>query len=57
MTYLVALKLKKVMPSKKMFFDTCYNCYRLINPQELYEYRDAEGKCHKRENVDQLVPV
>ena len=36
------------MPWKQIYLDTVYNCYRLINPDELYEYKDDEGKRHIR---------
>ena len=46
--------LKKIMPYKQIFFDTVYHCYRLINPDELYEYRDTEGIRRQRPNVESL---
>ena len=51
-----AKKLQKRMSYKKIFYDTIYKCYRLICPTELYEYQ-SEGKWHKRQNVETLMPV
>ena len=46
-----AKELQKRMPYKKIYLDLIYKCYRLINPNELYEYTDENGKLHKRHNV------
>ena len=54
MNFVRAKCLQKIMPYKKIFFDTIHKCYRLIDPNDLYEYRDTEGKFHVRQNVDAL---
>ena len=51
MTLKSAKELQKWMPYKKIYLDLIYKCHRLINPNELYEYKDEEGKSHKRHNV------
>ena len=49
--------LQRIMPYKKIFWDTIYACYRLIDPHCLYQYQDGEGKWHPRKNVETLLPV
>jgi len=49
-----AKSLQKKMPHKKIYLDTILKCYRLIDPNELYEYKDEQGRTHKRKNVEGL---
>ena len=43
-----AQQLQKRMPYKQILFDTIHKCFRLIDPHQLYEYQDDEGKWHPR---------
>jgi hypothetical protein len=62
-----AKKLQKKMPWKQIFFDSVWNCYRLIDPENLYHYQDETGYwCnyqdktgHKRKriNPETLIPI
>ena len=52
-----AVRLQMRMPYKRIFLDAIHKCYRLIDTDELYEYKDAEGRRHKRQNVDSLIPI
>ena len=57
MTILRVKKLQQKMPYKQIFFDLVSKCYRLIDPNNLYEYEDEEGGMHKRTNLDTLQLV
>jgi hypothetical protein len=59
MTLEAAEKLKTQMPWKQIYFDIANECYRLIDPNEFYEYEDEEGKLHKRTaaNHKALIPI
>jgi len=52
-------KMKQLMPWKQIFFDVIYGCYRLIDPMNLYEYKDDEGCCHQRKaiQIKNLIPI
>jgi hypothetical protein len=59
MTLEDAKKLKTTMPWKQIYFDIPNECYRLIDPNELYEYKDEEGKWNKRNQTEikNLIPI
>lgn len=50
-----AHRLQKLMPWKKIFYDTVYKCYRLLN--NWYEYQDEEGRWRERPNRETLIPL
>ena len=52
--------LQKKMPYKKIYKDNNFpfsGIYRLINPAELYEYKDETGKICKRHGVAKLIEI
>lgn len=55
MNYEQAQKLQLLMPYKKIFYDTVNLCYRLINPNLLYQYQDEEGRWHERKDAETLL--
>ena len=57
MTLIAAKRLQKKMPYKKIYLDTVEDCYRLIDPTNLYHYLDDEGKSHIRNNPKTLIPI
>jgi len=58
MTLEAAQNLKNKMPWKQIYFDTVYNCHRLIDPRDFYEYWDTDkGKYRYRPNIASLVPI